>query len=184
MTTPLTNLLPDERIALLRRAYFLRLGVVALVAASVLSASAALLLAPTYQYLSSTLASKNAQLASVTASLSSTDGAALSARLAALSSDTQALAALANAPDAALAVRTALLVPRPGITLAALSYTPPSAKGPGTLSLSGTALTRDALRSYQVALQGSAFATAADLPVSVYAQSTNIAFSILITLAP
>ena len=180
----LTNLLPEERQRMLRRTYFLRLGVVAVSAGIALVFVAAALLLPTYTFLTGAVQTKTARLATINSSLSSSDGAALSARLAALSKDAGTLAALQNAPSASAAIRAALAVARPGVTLSGFSYAPASTKTAGTLTLNGTAATRDALRTYQIALQGSSFATAADLPVSVYAKDTNIPFSILVTLAP
>jgi hypothetical protein len=57
-------------------------------------------------------------------------------------------------------------------------------KAPGTLSVSGIAVTRGALRAYQLALQSAPFAVAANLPVSAYAKDTDIAFTITVTLTP
>ena len=184
MRSELTNLLPLERRRALRRNYFLRLGVVALLFASALTLAAAVLLLPTYVFLANSYRAKEARLANVESTLSSSDETALSARLAALSSDAATLVALGNAPSASAIIRAALATSRPGVTLSSISYTPATGTAPGTLALSGTAASRDALRSYQLALQGASFALSADLPVSAYAKDTNIAFTVTVTLVP
>ena len=101
----------------------------------------------------------------------------------ALTKEASTLAALANTPSASGIIHAALVVPRPGITLSSLTYTPTANKVPGTLAVSGVASTRDALRNYQLALQEAPFAISATLPVSAYAQDTNIAFTITVTMA-
>lgn len=180
----LTNLLPFERRRALTRDYFLRLGTVATLLATTLVLVAAALLAPTYVFLAKSVAAKEARLASVKASLASSDDAVLSARLAALRSDADALATLARAFSASAIVRAALAVSRAGVTLSGFEYSPAADTRPGTLSLSGAAATRDALRAYQLALERAPFARSASLPVSTYAKDRNIPFTIAITLAP
>jgi len=184
MSIDLTNLLPEARSALLRRVYFLRLGTLGLLLAVLLVASAAALLLPTNAFIGSEVHTKTAQLATINSGLTSADEVALSSRLASLSQDATILSSLASAPSATAIIRQALAVPGPGITLSSFSYTPGDGKNPGTLELGGTALTRDALRSYQLALQSAAFASKADLPVSAYAKDTDIDFTITVTLSP
>jgi hypothetical protein len=184
MRDPLTNLLPDDRLRALRRTYFLRLGATASVLATFLIAAYALMLLPTYMYLLSTASAKHARLASIESSLASSDEAELSVRLDALSSDAATLVALGSAPSVVGLVRQTLAVSRPGITLSGFSYTPAAGKTPSALAVSGTAATRDALRQYQIALQALPFVASADLPVSAYAQDSNISFTITLTLSP
>lgn len=184
MRDPLTNLLPDDRLRSLRRSYFLRLGATASVLATFLIAAYALLLLPTYMYLLNTASAKRAHLASIESSLASSDEAELSARLDALSNDAATLMALGKAPSVTGLIRDLLGVSRPGITLSGIAYTPAGGKTPGTLAVSGTAATRDSLRQYQIALQALPFVSSADLPVSAYAQDSNIGFTITLTLAP
>lgn len=195
MPDHLTNLLPPERRRAIRRDYFLRFGTVVALFATVLIIAAAALLAPTYVFLARSVAAKEARLASMRSALSSPDDVALSARLAALKSDADALAALAGAPSASAIVRAALAVSRPGVALSGFEYAPATEARPGTpgtksdvvlgtLAVSGTASTRDALRGYQLALERATFARSADLPVSTYAKDRNIPFTITVTLAP
>jgi len=179
-----TDLLPIERRNAISREYFLRLGVTASLFVTALVFAAMLLLVPTYVFLSESMRTKESHLASIDAAFSSTDEAALSARFTALSENAAKLSALALAPSASATIRSVLALSRPGIALSGLTYTAPSGTRPGTLSVSGTAMTRDALRNYQLALSSLPFATAADLPVSAYAKDSDISFTISVTLAP
>ena len=184
MYNELTNVLPPERQSALSRAYFLRLGVVSAVLLGILTFISAALLLPTYVFLAKSASVKEARLASIESTLSSADETALSARLAALTSDPAILTALANTPSASNIIRTVLAISRPGITLSDFVYTPAVNKVPGTLIISGTAATRDALRGYQLALQGAPLTLSATLPVSSYAKDANTTFTITVTLAP
>lgn len=184
MHNELINLLPADRRDLLEREYRYRFGVVVIWLGTLLVAVAAVLLLPTYVFLAGSASSKDAHLASIRASLSSSDQAALSARLSMLSDDAATLMALSRSSSVSKVVSAVLAVSRPGVTVSGFTYTAAAGKAAGTLALSGTAATRDALRSYQLALQSAPFARSADLPVSAYAKDTNIDFIITITLAP
>ena len=184
MRNRLTDLLPPERKRALRAEYFKLLAVVALLFVAGLAAAAAVLLVPTYVYLARAASAERAQVAAIDATLASSNEAALSARLTALSNDASTLVALANAPSVTGLMGEVLAVSRPGVTLAGFTYAPEAGAQPATLAISGIAATRDALLEYQLALKASAFATGADLPVSVFAQSTNIPFTVTVTLAP
>lgn len=178
------NLLPPERQRVVSREYLVRLGVVVSVLITALTAIAGLLLLPTFILLMQSTAAKEAQLANLKTVLSSADEKVLSAHLSALSRDAATLVALGGNPFASEVMRTTLAVSRPGVTLSSFVYTPVAAKLPGKLAISGVAATRDALRTYQLALQGTSFVTTADLPVSAYAKDSNIDFTITMTLAP
>lgn len=184
MHNELTNLLPEERQKVLSRDYILRVGVITAMLATALALSAGVLLIPTYVFLNGSANVKKMGLAHVESTLSSADEVALQERLAALSTSAAALVALSDAPSVSALIREALSVPHLGVTLSRLSFTPSAGKSPGTLAVSGSAATRDALRSYQLALEGARFARSAALPVSAYAKDSDIAFTITITLAP
>lgn len=179
-----TNLLPENRQKALHRAYFFRLGVVAVLLASFLVIAAGALLLPTYVYLSTSTKTKEASLAALTATLSSGDDASLSARLAALSKDAATLEALGKAPSVTAAIASVLDVPHAGVALTSFIYAPPTAAKGATVAVSGTAKTRDALRSYQLALQSAPFVRSVDLPVSAYAKDIDASFTVTLTLAP
>lgn len=182
MTNNLTNLLPPTRQRLLTREYHLRLGVVVVALATLLVGVAAVLLLPTYVFLTGSAQEKETRLAHIKSTLSSADELALSSRLTALSNDAAALIALSKRPSASAALRGTLAIPRPGVTLSGLSYTPGAASS--VVVLTGAASTRDALRGYQLALQNIPTVVSVTLPVSVYAKDSDITFSITITLKP
>ena len=184
MSSELTNLLPVDRQQWWVRDYRFRLAVVAVSLGVLLIVIAAILLVPTYVFLAGTEKANEAHLMAITSTLSSADDRALSERLSALSNDTNALVALAKNSSVSGIMRAILAVPRPGITLSDFLYTLGTGTSASTLTVSGLAATRDALRSYQLALQGVPFVSAAALPVSVYAKDTNITFTITLTLAP
>ncbi|MDP2665611.1 MAG: hypothetical protein Q8P23_03180 [bacterium] len=184
MDNELTNLLPPERQQALSRAYLLRIGTVAALLITTLIVVAGLLLLPTYILLAQKAVTKQTQFANIESIFSSADEKALSARLTTLANDAVALMALGRTPSASATVRGALAVPRPGITLFSFAYVPATGKIQGTLAVSGIATTRDALRTYQLALQSAPFAAAAALPVSAYAKDSDIAFTITVTLTP
>lgn len=182
MYNELTNLLPPEREKILSRDYVFRIVVITAVLVTALTGAAAVLLVPTYTLLNINADDKRIRLTAMESKLSSVDESTLSARLAILSNNTAALTALSNAPHASTVIRNVLAISRPGIVLSSFSYAP-SAGNSGTLVISGSSGTRDALRSYQLALQGAPFARSATLPVSAYADDTDIAFTITVTLS-
>ncbi len=184
MNKELTNLLPPERQRVLFRGYVLRVCVVAIILVIVLTTVSATLLFPTYVFLAKSYVTKESRLVSIESALSSADGTAFSARLSALSGDTEILVKLGNTPSASGIIRTALAIPQSGITLSGLTYAPATGKNSGTLIISGTAVSRDSLRNYQLALQSAPFSASAVLPVSAYAKDSDIAFTITVTLTP
>jgi hypothetical protein len=132
---------------------------------------------------------ENAQkirLASIESTLSSSDDAALSAQIETLSNSAMSLTTLAKTYSASVSMRAILAISRPGVTLSHFDYSIATAanKNKNTLAISGVSVTRDALRNYQLALQGSSLVQSADLPVSAYAKDTDIAFTITVTFAP
>jgi len=184
MQNEFTNLLPSKRQSALSRDYFVRLAVVGTVLFSILTLASTVLLIPTYVFLANSVGAKEARLAHIKSALSSEGESTLTARLTALSGNAAILTALAHAPSASDGIRAVLAVARPGITLFDFSYTPAFGTNTGTIVISGRALTRDALRKYQLALSSAPFARSADLPVSAYAKDSDIAFTITVTLAP
>ncbi len=184
MHTELTNLLPYERQHALVREYFLRLGVVIVVLLTAITCVAALLLLPTYVLLSASSNAKEMRLASMKSTLSAADEAALSTHLTALSNNMSILTTIARIPSVSTIIRTMLAVSRPGIKLSSLGYKAATPKSPSTIVITGTSATRDALRNYQLALEGVPSIQSANLPISAYAKDTDIAFVVTVTLAP
>lgn len=184
MPDELTNLLPFPHRTKLVREYRFRLGVVATSLLVALVLTAGILLIPTYVFLVGNINAKEAHLARINQTLSSSEDTALSARLSALSADADVLISLANRQSLSQTVSSILGISRAGISLKGIAYTPPAGDTFGKVSLSGVAATRDALRGYQLTLQAAPFIRRAELPVSAYAKDTDIAFTIVLTLAP
>lgn len=177
------NLLPPERRRALWRRYFWRLGTVTTFLAIALVVGACVLLIPTFVFLQNAESTKQDRLANINSVLSSLEEATLAARLDALSADATSLLSLSKTSSATSLIREALTIPRPGIVLSGFAYTPATATKAGTLSLTGVATSRNALRAYQLALVDAPRFANADLPVSSYAKDRDIPFTITVTLA-
>lgn len=184
MYPELINLLPESRIVALRRAYFLRVGALALALVSAVTVLTGILLLPTYVYLKAETSARESELRALEATLASSNAAALEERLARLTKQTERLASLADKETASEYMLLALSVPRPGVKLSGFTYKPPSGATPGTLLVGGAAETRDSLRAYQLALLSAPFVGSADLPISAYAKDRNIDFAITLSLRP
>jgi hypothetical protein len=184
MSDKLTNLLSPDRRRLITRDYVLRVCVVIAVLITILMLAASALLIPAYVFLNGSVNTKKTSLAHIETTLSSAEGEELSTRLATLAANAETLTTLSDSASLSTTIRDILSVSRPGVTLSGLSLTRSKDKSPGTAIVTGLSATRDALRNYQLALQGSQFALSASLPVSAYAKDSNIAFTITITLAP
>ncbi|MFM2331115.1 MAG: hypothetical protein RLZZ26_622 [Candidatus Parcubacteria bacterium] len=185
MDNHMTNLLPPERRRGLTRDFTLRIAVVLVVLVTSLTLVAGAMLLPTYIFLQASAQSKKDHLANVEHALSASDGASLAARLATLSTNAAKLTALGSAPSVGVVLQKVLAIAHPGIVLTNFSYTPSA--GPSLLStvvVSGSSTTRETLHSYQLALESAPFVRTAVLPVSAYANDTNITFTITLTLAP
>lgn len=179
------NLLPSLDQRGLRRRYFMRLGTVALVAGMLVLAVHTLLLVPTYLFARSQVRAEQASLDTLTAASQSSEEREVRTRQNALTATITSLNALSGAPTASASLRAVLAVARPGVALTGFSYQAPDPKtGLGTITVSGTASTRDALRSYDSALGALSFVKNADLPISAYAKETQIPFTITLTGAP
>lgn len=169
---------------MLSRDYLLRTGAAVSVLATVLVLSSAVLLVPTYVFLIGNADAKKIELARIESVLSSSDEAELSERLAVLSANAASLASLSNVSSVSTLIRGILSISRPGVALSSISVASSKDNGSGTIIISGKSATRDSLRSYQLALQGSPFTLSAVLPVSAYAKDSDISFTITITLKP
>ncbi len=181
MSHELTNLLPKEKTRAFRREYFMRLGTVAVVLAICVVVAHGLLLFPSYLFLSGEVASHTSELSALTASLGAQDEQQVSARIASLAEDTEQLARLETVPSASAAFRAMLAVPRSGILLTGISFSPPKQKDDGRMMISGSATTRTALQSFKEELASLPFVTSADLPISSFAKESDIPFSITVT---
>ena len=184
MNNTLTNLISSERQGALRRDYFIRYCVVIVICITILIFVAAILLLPTYVFLSKSLSAKENHLANIESKISSADEAILSARITNLSRSVVILMRQVKTSSTSDVVRDLLAIPRPGIAISGFTYAPAVGKIPGIVTVSGTAVTRDSLRGYQISLQNTQFIRTVDLPISVYAKDSDISFTVTITLVP
>lgn len=184
MNNELTNLLPPERLNKLSRDYLIRLATVTAFMLTALMLIATILLFPSYVFLSKNENAKKSQLISAGSEVSSLDEKKLSVRLSLLSDNMKRLIDLDKVQSINAVASKMLAVNRQGISLSGFSYTAADGNKNGVLVVSGIASTREALRNYQLALEGGSFALSANLPVSAYAKDSQIEFSITITLAP
>jgi Tfp pilus assembly protein PilN len=178
------NLLPWSRRRLLAREYHFRLGVIALLIFTTLILDTGILLFPTYVFLGSNVKAQETVLADITTALSSSDEMALSTRLTTLSNNATTLIALAKTSSVSDIMREILSIPHKDISLSGFVFAQAANKSKNVITLAGVAKTRDALRAYQLALQGMPFILSVNLPVSAYAQDTNLSFTITLTLKP
>lgn len=181
MTHHLTNLLPLDRQRALRNAYFLRLGTVALSFLAVLVLVSAALLVPSYMYVVGQAQNEREALAVLEAQLSSSEEQEVVRRLTELERDARYLSTVGANVSATRVFESILLEPRAGTTLTGLTFTPPSGKAEGKVTLSGKAATRAALRQYQATLSAMPNVTSAELPISAYAREVDIPFTITVS---
>lgn len=181
MSLELTDLLPRERARAFRKDYFLRLATVAVIALCALVVIHGILLLPSYVYVLGRVSSYESRIAALDATLAASEEQEVNARLSALRADTEYLSRLKDSVAGSDAIRGILGISRPGITLTGFSFTPPVSGKEGKMTVSGTASTREALRSYNLALASASFISRADLPISAYAAERDIRFVITLS---
>lgn len=179
MMSDLTNLLPADRLRALRQIYFLRLAVVSLVLGAGVIVVHGVLLMPSYLYLDSQVQERTATLATIEAQLERSEEKQVSARIASLTTDATYLARLAELPKASAAVSAITKLSRPGIQLTGFSFAP--TEGGATMTASGVATTREALRAYERVLSEQTYISSVTLPISAYAKDSDIPFTITLT---
>ena len=180
MEPELTNLLPEERVRSLRQLYFLRLAVVSVLLLSGVAIVHGVLLLPSYLYVRAQIAERTVSLATLSAALAGSEEREISSRVAALAEDSAYLARLSTLPKASTAISSIIALPRPGIRLTGFSFA--SKEGAeATMSVSGIAATREALRTFEQSLSDEPYVSAADLPISAYAKERDISFTITLT---
>lgn len=180
MEPELTNLLPEERARSLRQLYFLRLTVVSILLLSGVAIVHGVLLLPSYLYVRAQIEERTTALATLTAALTGSEELEISSRVAALTEDSAYLARLATVPKASTAISAIIALPRPGIRLTGFSFAPKEGEE-ATMTVSGVAATREALRTFEQSLSDEPYISTADLPISAYAKERDIAFTITLT---
>jgi len=180
MSRELTNLLPLEKKRAFRREYFVRLSVVGALLLSAVLLFGAVMLIPSYLSFSQEHALQEKRVTQLEATLQNAQERAIGERLTRLSEDTEHLNRLGQVPSGSSAVRAVLRVARPGIALTGITFSP-GAEEEHTMTLSGTAQTREALRAYNLALSELPFVSSSELPISTYAKETDLDFMITLT---
>lgn len=181
MSYSLVNVLPEEYRHLLRREYLLRVAIVGVGAATVVLIVNGVLLIPSYLYASREVRAYDVAIKQVTLSGATDEEKQMNAELQTLSQQASVLSGLSSIPTASASIRAILAVSRPNVTIETFNYTAANKGKPGTMQISGTANTRQALQSYDTALQGLSFVSSVDLPISDYAKETNIPFTMTLT---
>ncbi len=181
MSLERTNLLPPARIRASHRNYFIRLGTVAVVGAIGVLLVHTVFLVPSYIFLESKIKAETHQLNELKQTLASSGAQTVQGQLATLEGEATYLQQLSSAPSVSTSVQSILGVARPGVRLTGFTYAAPKGDAPGTLQVSGIAASREQLRSYIDSLGALPFVTKTDLPISVYAQATDIPFTATLT---
>lgn len=179
MKDELTNLLPQNRIRSLRQVYFLRLATVATLVLAGVAIVHGVLLLPSYLFVRAQVDEREMRLTALTTALAGAAEQEVSARVASISSDSAYLAKRAAAPKASTAAQAVLAVPREGVRLRGLSFSP--REDGAQMLLSGVAGSREALRRYEQALADEPYIASVELPISAYAKESNIDFTITLT---
>lgn len=179
MNVKLTNLVPREHVRAIEQAYYLRLGAMVAFALALLVAIHGVMLFPSYQFALEEAAAHEAHLAELERTHAAGEGKSIADRLEELSVTAKRAQELMAVPSATGAIRSVLAVPRPGILVSRFALTQEG--GAGTVVITGTASTREALRTYHLALQALSFVAQADLPLSSYTAESAIPFSITLT---
>jgi hypothetical protein len=132
-------------------------------------------------FLSTQISEQNAELTALGSAFQNADQQAADARLSALHANAAYLGTLAHTQSMSTVLRATLAVPHQSVHVNGVTFTGPTADAPAGMTVSGTADSRDALRTYYLALQSAPGVASADLPVSAYAKESDIPFTITLT---
>lgn len=185
MYPELTNLLPKSAVDRLRQSYYLRLATVAGVLIVFVILVHGMLLIPSFLYARSQVAVAEDQISRLTAQLETSEGKVVEDRIAGLRADVEYLSRLSALSTGSSAVRGVLGVSRSGVSLSGFTYAAPdAATSSPKMTISGTATTRDSLRQFAQSLQSVPGVESAELPISAYAQETDIPFTVTLVGVP
>ncbi len=157
----------------------MRLATLACILLTLLVIAHAAMLVPAYLYLNDRVALAASRLSELDAALASSGEGELSSRLANVRNDVVRLGTVYGAPSSAAAFKAVLEVPSNGVVIGGFTFRAPEPDG--TMTVTGTAATRESLRQYALALSSLPFAKSADLPLSAYAKERDIPFAITLT---
>ncbi len=180
------NLLPDSRKRALANLYLVRVAVVAIVALSAVLGIHAALTTPSLVYVNQVVRDRTQQLAGLGVQLAGEEDKQVGERVARLTQTATTLTQNAQGVSASGAVRAIIAIGHPGVTITGVSFARGQAVDTHRLSITGKAVSREALRSYASALGSLSYVRTVDLPISAYAKESNIDFSLTLigTLTP
>jgi Tfp pilus assembly protein PilN len=181
MYTELTNLLPRSKIKSFKREYLFRLATVGILLLVLLVIILGVLLIPSYLYAREEITTESGALDRLSKTLDTAEAQQAQGELSTLQTESTQLTKLSSVPKASATIDAVLNVPRTGISINGFTFTPPQNGNAGTLQISGVAGTREELSAYDQSLGALPFVTNANLPISEYAQDSNIPFTITLT---
>ncbi len=172
------NLLPDARKKVLMHLYALRLGVVAAYMLTGVLISTVVLMVPAYLYFHQAVEQRSQELAGLGQELAGVEEQQVSARVKTLNANAVYLTQGASKTSVSAVVRALTAVPHPNVRIHGISFSQGAPGKPSTVMLSGSAATREALRTYVSSLKALSYVTTVDLPINAYAKETDIEFSL------
>lgn len=176
MSHDVTNFLPSDKLRAFRRGYFLRVGTLAVFLLVFLVVTHGVLLIPAYLYAQDLKSQAEAQLSARSLEALGEEHEGITGRIELLETAAKTLIAFLAPTTATERFESILALPTLGITLSSLSV------DQNRMRITGSAVSREALREYHLALSALPFVAQADLPLSSYAKETDIVFAIDISI--
>lgn len=178
MSHDVTNFLPPDRIHAFKRGYVLRLTTVVLGLFIGVLIAHGILLVPSYVYTTDRFVRLTAEMQMLSLAMEDRANENVSARLQSIETTGATILQSVTTASASAVLAQVLAVPRPAIALSGMSVDVAKEKGGmHKMRITGIANTREALRSYYLALTQLPSVSGVDLPLSAYAKDTDIAFS-------
>lgn len=173
-------MLPGDRNKLEKRKYYLRLIALTLVFASFLIIVAAVLRIPLLILEQGQARTSKGQADALSVKLASMGVNDSDSRLKVLSDNLTYLFRLSSTTSVTTTITTFTELPHPGISITGVNYTAGDKKALGKVTISGTAVSREALQKYVAALENTPLVRNTDLPISTYAKESDIPFVITV----
>lgn len=181
MLHDLVNFLPRERVDAFRRMYTIRMLCVVAIGVTFVTTIHVALITPTYIYIHKEYETRKSKHAVLISTQARNGHEEISKRLDTLSAGVARLQEFLAPVRTSDVIRALLQVPHPKVQLHGIHVAVPAVQGGQTqIQISGVASSREALRTYHLALLQWSFVQSADLPLSVYAKESDIPFSISI----
>lgn len=175
------NLLPDSRKQTLARLYLMRLVVVCALLVSGVLCIHMLLAVPALAYTYQLVADRTIEAVVLGEKLSGTEVREVSGRIKTLNDTAVALSHSMSDGTATQAIGHITAVPHGGVRITGISFSKGATDTSSRMVLTGTAVSRESLRSYVSSLNSVPSVSSVDLPISAYAKESDIDFSITLT---